>query len=36
MIPVEASRPGRIEEVLKADAEQVEFGEALFIVAPLA
>lgn len=35
MIPVEAGRPGRIEEVLKADAEQVEFGEALFIVAPL-
>jgi acetyl-CoA carboxylase biotin carboxyl carrier protein len=36
MIPVEADRPGRIAEVLKADAEQVEYGEALFIMAPQA
>jgi len=36
MIPVEADRPGRVTEVLKADAAPVEYGEALFIIEPLA
>jgi acetyl-CoA carboxylase biotin carboxyl carrier protein len=32
MIPVEAETGGRIVEVLKADAEPVEYGEKLFTV----
>ena len=35
MIPVEADRAGRIVEVLKADTEQVEYGEPLLIIEPI-
>jgi acetyl-CoA carboxylase biotin carboxyl carrier protein len=34
MIPVEAELAGRIVEVLKKDGEPVEYGEALFALAP--
>lgn len=34
MVPVEAGRAGRIVEVLKGNGDPVEYGEALFTVAP--
>nr|AFY23041.1 TamJ [uncultured bacterium] len=34
MIPVEATRPGRIVKVLKENGESVAYGDALFAVAP--
>jgi acetyl-CoA carboxylase biotin carboxyl carrier protein len=33
MLPVEAQRPGRVLEVLKADGAPVEYGEPLFVLA---
>jgi len=33
MLPVEATRPGRVLEVLKADGAPVEYGEPLFVLA---
>jgi acetyl-CoA carboxylase biotin carboxyl carrier protein len=35
MLPVEADRPGRVVDVLKSDGEPVEYGEPLFLLAPV-
>lgn len=35
MNPVEVDRPGRVVEVLVTDGAAVEYGEALFVVAPV-
>lgn len=34
MVPVEADRAGRIVEVLRDNGDPVEYGEALFTIAP--
>ncbi|OLB79497.1 MAG: hypothetical protein AUI14_10205 [Actinobacteria bacterium 13_2_20CM_2_71_6] len=35
MIPVESTAAGRVVEIVKADAESVEYGEPLFVLGPL-